>query len=552
MPTPGSEQEDAVLREIRRIAALEGTGAWEQAVEAWNALVAREPEAPQASLGRAQAQLRAGRAADALADLESLTSNHPSVPAPGSALAHARAMLGRHEEAVAAAERAVSVAPDLLAAHVTLGDVCRQGRRGVEASAAYARAVDLAPENVEALNKLATMRRALGDRRGARILLQQALAIAPHHPYVRVNAGTMALALGHRDEGRALLSSALEDPKLPGDARREAADALAMLEEDAALTPAVQRAVTTHSPSAIASALSGRRRDTDADRTLVAQFDRMVERLSGRSNLTERFARGSPVASAWAAIEAHHHYRETRAREAIADSVAMVGRGGPASSAVERDIEHYAGLVGDCDVVLEKARCHPMDGGDPIEFEALMRWVHARLVWHRPDRRPGCFKLGTLPGSALRGLSRRQPAYTQPTFDVLLRDLLPRLPEGPVRVAFMHVAVVSLQPFNDCNTRVARFLQNRLLVQGGWFPSLRPARGDRILQEQALSTADLEPMIVSLAAGTHEAAERDREWRAMDPADALPRSAHPTRAAAATSDLAALSDGTPTAGPTIR
>ena len=86
---------------------------------------------------------------------------------------------------------------------------------------------------------------------------------------------------------------------------------------------AVQRAVTTHSPSAIASALSGRRRATVADRTLVAQFDRMVERLSGRSNLTERFARGSPVASAWAAIEAHHHYRETRAREAIASGAAM-------------------------------------------------------------------------------------------------------------------------------------------------------------------------------------------------------------------------------------
>ena len=51
------------------------------------------------------------------------------------------------------------------------------------------------------------------------------------------------------------------------------------------------------------------------------------------------------------------------------------------------------------------------------------------------------------------------------------------------------------------------------LAQGGWFPSLRPPSGDRQLLIHAHATADLDPMIASLAAGSHEAADRDREWR---------------------------------------
>jgi hypothetical protein len=81
-----------------------------------------------------------------------------------------------------------------------------------------------------------------------------------------------------------------------------------------------------------------------------------------------------------------------------------------------------------------------------------------------------------------------------------------------VRCAFLQVALVEMQPFDDCNTRVARFLQNRMLEQGGWFPSLRPPSGDRELLKHAHATADLDPMIASLAAGSREAADRDGEW----------------------------------------
>lgn len=513
MRTHDPDRDATAMNEVRRIASLESRGAWEQALDAWHGLIARTPDFMPARLGRAQAYLRSGRAAEAVADLDDLTARFPAAPGPWLALAVARSALGRHDDAIAAAENAVAAAPDHAVALLGLGDVLRQARRVEQASEAYSRAVALAPENVDALNKLATMRRMLGDTMGATTLLARALELAPTHPYVRVNAGTLALALHHWDEGRDRLLDALDDPALPADARKEAQDVLAMFEEGEALTPAVELAAETDDPTPIATALSGRKRLAAADPALVDLFGAMVDGLAGRSDLANRYARGRPRSSAWPAIEAHHHFLETRTREAIADSVNAVEQGVHASSDVGRDIEHYAGLVATCAAVIERMPRHPLDD-DPIVFEALLRWVHARLVRHRRDRRPGCFKVGAFPRLALRGHSPRHPVHTQPTLGIVLRDLMPRLPDGPLRYAFLHVALVTLQPFADCNTRVASFLQNRLLAQGGWFPSLRPPRDDRGILNRTLADADLEPMIVALAAGSHEAEERDREWAA--------------------------------------
>jgi hypothetical protein len=94
-----------------------------------------------------------------------------------------------------------------------------------------------------------------------------------------------------------------------------------------------------------------------------------------------------------------------------------------------------------------------------------------------------------------------------------MREMMPRLPEGPCAARSCR-SRSSLCSLSATATRVGRFLQNRLLAEGGWFPSLRPPSGDRELVIHAHATADLDPMIASLAAGSHEAADRDREWSA--------------------------------------
>ncbi len=492
---------------MKRAYELDARGAWCEAVDAWSRVVERLPELFPAQLALAQAQIRMGRPADAIASLERASARSPDHPAPWLALAVARSSLGLHEGAIAAAERAAALFPGNAAVQLGLGDVRRQARRPGDALAAYARAVELEPGNVDALNKLATMHRATGDIRNAGAVLERALALDPRHPYVRVNAGTLAMQYGDRERGRRLLAEALDDPQLPADARREASESLAMVDEAAALAGPVALALSSDRPEPILSALRVRRRGTARDEQLIAFFGRVVDRHAGRIDVAERFARGRPRSAAWAAIEAHHHYLDTRSREAIAATLGLLATPDRPRTQLEQDVEQYARTV-------DAAGGRRIDEPDPIAFEALMRWTHARLVRHRPDRSPGCFKLGGFQRLEMRGLSHRYPALTQATLDAVVREFLPRLPEGPVRAAFLHVAVVTLQPFADCNTRVARLLQNRMLEQAGYFPSLRPPSGDRDLLNAVLATADLEPLLASLAAGSHEASQRDREWAA--------------------------------------
>jgi Flp pilus assembly protein TadD len=501
-PLPAPSQ--ALLREA---ATLDARGAWREAIDVWSRLVATSPDYLPAQVGLAQAQIRAGRPFDALSALERISALAPTGAAVWLALAVARSMLGRHDVAIAAAERAVAVAPGHASTHLGLGDVLRQAGRPSRASAAYARAVELAPDNVDALNRLAGMTWTLGDRVRAEALLERALAIAPRHPYVRVHAGMLALTRGEIERGGRLLRDALDDPGLPADVARDASEAMAMLDEARALAKPIDLAIASDDPTPLAAALRVRRRSSTPDELLVAYFDRIVDRYAGRTDIAAGFARGVPCAPVWGAIEAHHHYRNTRTGEAIATSVDLATQQGAATTPVERDVANYARLV-------DGWRSCVVETGDPIAFEAQMRWVHARLTQHRPERGPGRFKFGGFASLGRRVVSTCRPTRTQATLDVVMRAMMPRLPEGPVRCAFLQVALVEMQPFDDCNTRVARFLQNRLLAQDGWFPSLRPPSGDRQLRSLAHATADLDPMIESLAAGSHEAADRNREWSA--------------------------------------
>ena len=492
---------------LREAAALDARGAWREAIDAWSRLVATSPDFVPAQVGLAQAQIRAGGASDALPALERASALAAAGAPVWLALAVARSMLGRHDDAIAAAERAVAAAPGHPSVHLGLGDVLRQAGRGERASAAYARAVELAPDNADALNRFAAMIRAAGNRAHADTLLQRALAIAPRHPHVRVNAGTLALRRGEIARGERLLRDALDDPGLPPDAGRIASDALAMLDESRALANPVELAIATDDPTPIAAALRARRRGSTPDELLVAHFNRIVDRYAGRTDIAAGFARGTPCSPLWGAIEARHHYRDTRNREAIATGVDLAAQQVTATTPLERDVASYARLV-------DGWRSRAVETGDPVAFEAQVRWVHAWLTQHRPDRDPGRFKIGSFASFGRKPLSTCRPTSTQATLDVVMREMMPRLPEGPVRCAFLQVALVEMQPFADCNTRVGRFLQNRLLAQGGWFPSLRPPSGDRQLVLHAHATADLDPMIASLAAGSHEAADRDREWSA--------------------------------------
>ncbi len=503
-PRPPTVRPDT-LALANRAAALEARGAFAEAIDAWTRAVERDPAFLPAQLGLAQARIRAGMPADALALLDRVRARAPSVPAVWLATGVAQSMLGRHEDAVASATRAAALAPNVAALQAGLGDVLRQADRLEHAAIAYRKAVELAPGDADALNKLATVERTMHNYDVAETLLRRALERSPGHPYARVNLGTLELQLGRAEAGKALLRSALGDARLPVDAKEEATDALAMLAERTALEVPIEAALATDDPAPIAEALRSLERGRALDDALIADLARIVDRHANAASADDRFAPGAPASAAWPALEAHHSFRLPRTDESIARSVELVARGEDDLVPDDLDVVRYARVVA--------GRGHDrLDIVDPVAFEAWLRWRHAQITRHRPAAGPGQISIvNTVVRTATRA-PRTPPTRTHATLARVLGDLAPKMPGGSWRIAFVYMALLEIHPFADANGRAMRLVLNRLMVRAGLFPHLRRAGSDGEIMATARATGNLEPMIDWLAASSHYAAGLDREW----------------------------------------
>lgn len=501
------DHEDA-LALMRRASEFDARGAHAGAADAWAQAIAADPTLLPARLGLAQAQIRAGRPADALSALAALRETAPAMPAVWLATAVAQSMLGKHGDAIASAERGVSLAPSMAPLHLGLGDVLRQAGRLSHASAAYRRAVELDPANADALNKLATAERTMGRHDRAEALLRDALVLAPRHPYARVNLGTLEAVRGNLDAGRARLAAALDDALLPADAREEARDAVAMIDERRLLDGPIDEAVAGGDPRPIALALRSLDRGAAVDEVLLADLSRIVERLESAPRIDDRFPEGAPASFAWPALEAHHNLKRPRDDAALAHSVALVAGERPVADDDDRDLVHYARIV---------ARASSPDHDDPVAFEAWLRLRHAQLATHRPRLDPGQFSIVNNIVRGARHVPRTPPARIPATLRRVLDELLPRVPGGAWRAVFLYLTVGELHPFTDGNGRTMRLMVNRLLAGAGRYPHLHPPGNDGSIQSAARATADLEPLVDWLSAGSRYAAELDRAWAARDP-----------------------------------
>lgn len=511
MSTPAVSPETVAL--ARRAAAFEARGAWVEAIDAWRRTIERDASFLPAHLGLAQAQIRAGRPADALPALERVTSRAPNVPGAWLALGAAQSMLGRHDAAIASAGRAVSIAPQTAALHTGLGDVLRQAGRLAAAAAAYRHAAALAPDDPDALNKLAVIERAERRLDEAEALLIRAHARAPQHPYVRVNLGTLHLERHREAEGRALLAAALASGTLPPDARDEAADAIAMLDERAALAPAIDVAVAAGDPAPIAAALRTRPAPLRRDDDLLALLDRAVSRIGDEAPVDEAFARGPVRSAAWPALEAHHSFRLPGTDEALVRSVALVDGSLAAASDEDRDVVRCAAAVAARDR-------GPKVASDPIAWEAWLRLRHAQIVGHRPELAPGQLKLINNMVTNQPQVARTIPGAVAGTLRTWFGERMPRVPPGPWRAALLMLLMSEVHPFQDGNGRVQRYLVNAELASAELVPYLRPGNRDDglspILNEARRSGA-IRPIVEWLAAGSRYAAELDRAWAAHEP-----------------------------------
>jgi len=499
---------EVALALVQRAMEFDARGAHAGAADAWAQAVAADPSFPPARLGLAQAQIRAGRPEEALSTLTALRAAAPAMPAAWLATAVAQSVLGKHGEAIASAERAVALAPSMAPLHLGLGDVLRQADRRRDAATAYRRAVELAPGNADALNKLATMERIAGNRDTAEALLREALVRAPHHPYARVNLGTLEAVQGNLEAGRARLTAALDDAGLPADAREEARDAVAMIDERRLLATPIAAAVEFDDPAPLAAALRTLARNAPADEVLIADLARIVARLASAPSIDDRFPLGAPVSAAWPALEAHHNFKGPRTPEAIARSVELVENAASARTDDELDIVHYARTV---------AIAEAPDLADPVALEAWLRLRHAQIAGHRHRLDPGRFSIINNVVRGVRHVPRTPPARIPSTLRRILGELLPLVRGDAWRAVFLYLVVGELHPFTDGNGRTMRLMLNRLLVRQGRFPHLRPGGTDSEIIAIARSTGDLDPLADWLAAGSRYAAELDRAWADRDP-----------------------------------
>jgi Flp pilus assembly protein TadD len=432
------------------------------------------------------------------------------VPAGWIALGVAHSMLDAHAQAVEATAHAVTLAPRISAVRVAHGDVLRVSGDLESARRAYAKGVELAPDDADALNKLAGAERMARDFDAAAMHLARALEIAPGHPYAIVNFGTLALERGDAATARERLAAAMRLPRLPRDAAEEAASALAMLDEHAALQPALESALAEHSPAPLEAALRARGAPRRRDEKVIAALDAFIERAAREAPIDDAFAPGTPGNAAWPAIEAHHNFRRLGDGGTIEQTIALVARAPEdVADVASREIVDYA------DVVARRGT-DPFAPADGVAWEAWLRWTHARLIGAHPAFWPGQIKPvnNLLPDNPRT--RRTEPVDVPGTLRTVMTNIDAALPPGAWRACLYYLAIIEIHPFQDGNGRLGRYLLNRTLVGLGRYPALRPDNSEGDFARRMNTARDIQDLrIVAewFAEASHYAARLDATLR---------------------------------------
>ncbi|MEO0318040.1 MAG: hypothetical protein RL404_1717 [Pseudomonadota bacterium] len=154
--------------------------------------------------------LAAGRAADALPELDALLRRDPRHAEAWVQRSLALILLGRNDDALSSADRAVKLMPGHPNAHSYRGSALLQLGRAGEALSAYDRLLALAPKAAVAHYNRANALRKLGRWQEALRSLEQALRLQPAYPDALTVTGLVMQALGDLDGALASFDAALK------------------------------------------------------------------------------------------------------------------------------------------------------------------------------------------------------------------------------------------------------------------------------------------------------------------------------------------------------
>jgi tetratricopeptide (TPR) repeat protein len=166
---------------------------------------------PQAVLAAAQAYQRADQYEPSIPLLKGIVERRPDDLTANFLLGTAYERTGRHQEAVARLRRVLEIEPDFHAALNYLGYMwAEKGENLEEALAMVRRAVALEPDNGAYVDSLGWAYFRLGRYEQARDLLERAARLEPGDATLHEHLGDVYVALGQTDKAREVYRRALE------------------------------------------------------------------------------------------------------------------------------------------------------------------------------------------------------------------------------------------------------------------------------------------------------------------------------------------------------
>jgi len=180
---------------------------------------ARELRNPETDTLLAIALRQAGRHQDALLRIKRATKRQPPYAAAFHELGAVLSSLERHDEAIEALRRGLEIAPMMPELSIQLGYVFLRLSNFADAKLAFARALDISPAAADALFGIAKAHQKVGENEPAAGYFRRYLRIRPDDAAAWLDLGHCLLQLGQCDAGyECLRTAARGDPERYGNA----------------------------------------------------------------------------------------------------------------------------------------------------------------------------------------------------------------------------------------------------------------------------------------------------------------------------------------------
>ena len=178
------------------------TGRYDNALTAYEKVLAMEPNSPKATFGRKKATLFAGIGPDFDAEavatqLRALEKSHPEDPHVQVMLARLAASRGDRTQARKLYQGATELDPTVAQAWFGLGMIAHDEGRLDEARKLYQKALAISGNHRQYLTNLASIHLDLGEYGAARKVYEEVLSDSPHLLLARLDAGNAARLAGN-------------------------------------------------------------------------------------------------------------------------------------------------------------------------------------------------------------------------------------------------------------------------------------------------------------------------------------------------------------------